>query len=179
MNTKELLDTVAQRDTGTCGQAIAEGLDKNCPQYGVDTKLRLAHFLAQACHESEGFRLLHELWGPTPCQQKYGGRSDLGNCRPGDGFLYRGRGIFQLTGRANYARIGSELQLPLEVEPELAADPVISARIACLYWQTHDINKCADADDVVGVTRKINGGTNGLSDREACLARAKAALGVS
>jgi putative chitinase len=176
VSTKLLLDRVAARDTGAVGDGIAAGLDSNCPAYGIDTPLRLAHFLAQACHETAGFRYLHELWGPTPAQSRYEGRADLGNVRAGDGRLYAGRGIFQLTGRANYARIGAALGLPLEVEPELAADPSISARIACHYWKAHGINVCADADDVLAVTRKINGGTNGLASREAYLARAKEAL---
>jgi putative chitinase len=179
MTTKELMDAVAERDTGVIGGGVASGLDTYCPQYEVNTKLRLAHFLAQSSHETEGFRYLREIWGPTPAQKKYEGRADLGNTRPGDGFIYRGRGIFQLTGRANYSKIGAELGLPLETNPELASDPSISAHIACNYWQSRGINTAADADDVVRVTRLINGGTNGLADREACLARAKAALGVA
>jgi putative chitinase len=176
MTTRELLDHVAARNTGATGDGIAHGLDTYCPQYAVNTPLRLAHFIAQACHETEEFRYLKEIWGPTPAQLRYEGRADLGNTRPGDGRLYCGRGIFELTGRANYARIGNALQLPLEVEPELAADPVISVRIACLYWKAHNINAAADADDIIRVTRAINGGLVGLPDREACLKRAKEVL---
>jgi putative chitinase len=176
MSTKALLDAVALRDTHSCGQAIADALDKHWPECGVDTPLRIVHFVAQASHETCGFRYLKEIWGPTPAQKRYEERVDLGNNRLGDGRLYCGRGIFQLTGRANYARIGAALSLPLEVEPELAADPQISVRIACHYWQTHNINGPADADNIVLVTRLINGGTNGLADREACLARAKAVV---
>lgn len=177
--TKALLDAIAQRDTKGIGQGVADGLDRYCPQFGITTALRRAHFLAQASHETCGFRYLKEIWGPTAAQQGYEGRVDLGNVRAGDGRLYCGRGIFQLTGRANYARIGAALQLPLEVEPELACDPLISVRIACNYWAARCINQPADADNVVLVTRLINGGTNGLADREACLARAKVALGLA
>jgi putative chitinase len=176
VNTKALLDHIAGRDTGTKGDGIAYGLDKYCPQYSVNTPLRLAHFLAQACHETMGFRYLKEIWGPTPAQRRYEGRADLGNNRPGDGRLYCGRGIFQLTGRANYRNIGAALALPLEVEPELACDPQISVKIACHYWMTRGINAPADADDIEAVTRKINGGLNGLADRKACLERAKGVL---
>lgn len=176
MTTKQLLDHIAQRDTGTTGDGIAEGLDKYCPEYDVTTPLRLAHFLAQACHETEGFRFLKEIWGPTPAQKRYEGRADLGNVRPGDGRLYCGRGIFQLTGRDNYASEGTALGLPLETEPVLAADPAIAARIACHYWMKHRINGPADADNVELVTRLINGGLNGLDNRKACLSRAKEAL---
>jgi putative chitinase len=176
MTTKELLDRIAGRDTRLIGDGIAHGLDQYCPQYSINTPLRLAHFLAQACHETEGFRFLKEIWGPTPAQKRYEGRDDLGNVRPGDGRLYCGRGIFQLTGRANYARIGAALALPLKVEPELAADPQISVKIACHYWMTHGINAPADADNINIVTRLINGGSNGLDDRKACLAKAKELL---
>lgn len=176
MDTKTLLDHVANRDTGGTGRAIADGLDKYCPQYSINSNLRLAHFIAQACHETEGFRYLKEIWGPTPAQKRYDGRADLGNSRPGDGRLYCGRGIFQLTGRSNYARIGAALALPLEVEPEMACDPGISVKIACHYWMVHGINQPADADNVVLVTRLINGGTNGIENRKACLARAREVL---
>ena len=176
MDTKSLLDHIANRNTGVQGQGIAYGLDKYCPQYSINTPLRLAHFLAQACHETGGFKWLKEIWGPTPAQKRYEGRQDLGNNRPGDGRLYCGRGIFQLTGRGNYARIGAALALPLEVEPELACDPQISVKIACHYWMTHGINAPADADNCELVTRLINGGLNGIDDRKACLARAKEVL---
>jgi putative chitinase len=100
----------------------------------------------------------------------------LGNNRPGDGRLYCGRGIFQLTGRANYANMGARLALPLEVEPEMAAQPYVSVQIACQYWTAHGINAPADADNIILVTRLINGGANGLASRERALARAKEIL---
>jgi putative chitinase len=176
MLTKELLDAVALRNTGVIGEGIASGLDQYCPQYEINTHLRLAHFISQACHETCGFRYLKEIWGPTQAQRAYEGRVDLGNVRVGDGFLYRGRGIFQLTGRDNYAREGAALSLPLEVDPDLAADPETSAHIACHYWQTHQINVPADANDIERVTRAINGGLNGLVDRQACFVRARQLL---
>jgi putative chitinase len=176
MNTRALLDLIAGRKTGAIGDDIADGLDKFCPQYEINTPLRLAHFLAQACHETMGFRYLKEIWGPTDAQKRYETRADLGNKRLGDGKLYCGRGIFQLTGRANYARIGKALSLPLEVDPDLAADPQISVRIACHYWMTHAINVPADANDIVKVTRAVNGGTNGLEDRKACFLKARQVL---
>jgi putative chitinase len=176
MNTGALLDHVAVRKTGALGDEIANGLDKFCPQYEVDTHLRLAHFLAQACVETCGFRYMREVWGPTDAQKKYEGRTDLGNVRVGDGFQYRGRGIFQLTGRANYAKLGKALGLPLEVDPDLAADPQVAVRIACHYWMTHAINVPADANDIVRVTKAINGGLNGLEDRKAAFVRARQML---
>lgn len=176
MNTRAVLDHVAARNTSALGDDLATGLDMFCPQYEISTPLRLAHFLAQACHESCGFRRLTEIWGPTAAQKAYEGRVDLGNVRVGDGHLYRGRGIFQLTGRANYVRIGAALGLPLEVDPDLACDPQISVRVACHYWMTHGINVAADANDIERVTRAINGGLNGLADRQACFVRARQVL---
>lgn len=137
---------------------------------GVWSALRIQHFLAQAMHETGGFRYLQELWGPTPAQRRYEGRADLGNVRAGDGQRYLGRGIFQLTGRANYRDFGSKIGVPLENEPARAADPVVSVQIAVAYWLDRSINAKADADDLEGVTRKINGGLNGLADRREKLA---------
>ena len=176
IDTRGILNAVACRDTGAVGDDIATGMDKYCPQYEIDTHLRLAHFIAQCCHESEDFRSLHEIWGPTAQQEKYEGRVDLGNVRPGDGYLYRGRGILMLTGRANYTRVGKALGLPLETDPDLASDPQVAVRIACHYWDTHQINVAADANDIVRVTRAVNGGLNGLEDRKACFVRARKLL---
>lgn len=136
------------------------------------SKLILCHFLAQACHESAGFRTTREFWGPTKAQRGYEGRKDLGNTMPGDGKRFMGRGIFQLTGRANYRTFGAKLGLDLEDNPELAAEPRTSFLIACHYWATRGLEKWAVADNIREVTRRINGGHNGLSDRIALFNRA-------
>lgn len=146
------------------------------PLRGIDTPRRIAHFLAQAAHETMGFVYLREIWGPTPAQQRYEGRADLGNTQPGDGKRFLGRGIFQLTGRANYARYGAKLGLDLTAHPELAEEPGAAVLTACLYWQDHGLSRLADADDAQGITRRINGGVNGLADRLARLERAKRVL---
>lgn len=148
---------------------IVGPLNKYMPQYGINQPLRVAHFLSQAAHEAAGFKTLTEYASGAA----YEGRRDLGNTQPGDGRRFKGRGIFQLTGRANYRIMGKRLGLDLEGNPELAADPTISVRIACEYWQTRNLNAYADADDVNGITRKINGGYNGLADRKRYLAKAK------
>lgn len=142
-------------------------------EYEINTALREAHFWAQAAHETGGFKFMHEIWGPTDAQKRYEGRKDLGNTEPGDGKRYAGRGIFQLTGRANYKKYGEILGIDLVGDPDKAADPETSLRIACEYWKSRNINACADKDDVVAVTKKINGGTNGIADRRVCLATAK------
>lgn len=151
---------------------IAAGFDRLAPGYAVDTRLRICHFLAQAAHETDRFRTLEEYGGATYFA-RYEGRGDLGNTRRGDGARFHGRGIFQLTGRANYRRYGVLLGVDLEAEPTLAMQAEISLAIAFAYWRERAINAAADADDVVTVTRLINGGRNGLADRRRLLALAK------
>lgn len=148
-------------------------------EFGIDTPARQAAFLAQIGHESGGLRWLTELWGPTPAQQRYEGRADLGNIIVGDGFRYRGRGLIQITGCANYQRLGAALGVNLEDEPDQLAEPVLAARSAAWFWHTHRLNALADAGDFAAITRKINGGLNGLADRVARWEAGKAALDVA
>jgi putative chitinase len=171
-----LFNYMAKRDLGDRGTALGKGAAGHFAAFDITTPLRIAHFMAQATHETGGFRYLHELWGPTPTQSRYEGRADLGNTQKGDGFLYRGRGVFQLTGRANYADYGRLCGLSLVDHPELAEDPEISVLIACAYWKRKGLNALADADDIVGITHKVNGGENGLADRKAAYARARLVL---
>jgi putative chitinase len=171
-------DFAAMRKFSSSGKdVILQGIVDELPTTGatfglLDSKLVLCHFLAQACHESAYFRTTREYWGPTKAQNGYEGRADLGNVKAGDGKRYMGRGIFQLTGRANYRAMGKKLGLDLEGSPELAADPPVSFKIACQYWASRDIGKHAAKNDIVKVTKLINGGNNGLPDREALFARA-------
>jgi len=171
-----LFSFVARRDLGDRGKALGYGADRYFKPVGITNQLRIAHFLAQAAHESGAFRYMNEIWGPTPAQTRYEGRKDLGNTQPGDGRRYAGRGIFQLTGRANYAAVGKRLSLPLVEEPDLAAQPDIAVQIACDYWNSRGMNPLADADDLKAITLKVNGGLNGLDDRRAFLTRAKMVL---
>ena len=147
--------------------ALGQVADDILEEYQINTPLRIAHFWAQASHECAGFKTMHEYWGPTPAQRRYEGRKDLGNTQSGDGKRYMGRGIFQLTGRANYREYGRRLGLDLEGKPELAADPVNALRIACEYWKAKGLNRFADANDITTITRRINGGLNGFADRKA------------
>ena len=135
--------------------------------------VRLPEFLAQIAHESGGFVYTREIWGPTPQQARYEGRTDLGNTQPGDGSLYRGRGLIQVTGRANYAACALALDLPLLDQPELLERPMPAARSAGWFWQAHGLDAL---DDFERMTRRINGGVNGLADRYAYLGRAKQAM---
>ncbi len=140
--------------------------------YQINTKLRIAHFMGQVTHECAGFCTTEEFASGAA----YEGRRDLGNIHAGDGKRYKGRGLIQLTGRANYREIGAKLALPLEDNPELAADPATSLRIACEYWKQHNINAIADRDDLIKVTRSVNGGLNGLEERSSYVRKAKMAL---
>jgi putative chitinase len=136
----------------------------------LDTPNRLAHFMAQVAHESGGFRYMEEI----ASGQAYEGREDLGNVVAGDGRRYKGRGPLQLTGRANYRKFGRVVGVDMERHPEIAAYPSIGLWVACQYWADKGLNQLADADDVVAVTRRVNGGQNGLADRKAYVAKAKA-----
>jgi putative chitinase len=168
------------RDTAAAfGAAAAQYF----PEFGIMTPLRIAHFLAQAAAETGNFRYLREIWGPTDAQQRYDGRDDLGNTQPGDGFKYRGRGVFQITGRDNYLRYGRRLSLDLIDHPELAEDPATALHIACLYWADHRLNDYADADNILGTSNGINRGNpasikepNGYAARKAALRKIKAVL---
>jgi len=132
--------------------------------FDIDTLPRTAAFLAQISHESGGLHFVRELWGPTPEQLRYEGRADLGNLRSGDGFRYRGRGLIQITGRANYARTRDGLRLrglqcpDFEAEPEKLELPHWAALSAGLYWASHGLNELADAGDFVRIGRAINRG---------------------
>lgn len=175
-----LRDIVPRARSGLVGP-IAQAMAKWFDRYEITTPLRQAHFIAQAAHESAGFTTLEELGGRSYFRRYDPGTTvgaRLGNVEPGDGYRFRGRGIFQCTGRGNYARYGRILKLDLIGDPELAAEPETSVRIACEYWKAKGLNAFADRDDVREITRRINGGFNGLADRKAYLAKAKDVLGA-
>lgn len=171
-----LLAFVAQRPMAPL-EPLGAAMAVHAPAHGItETAARLANFLGQAAHETMAFRRLREIWGPTPAQKRYEGRSDLGNNQTGDGYRYRGRGIFQLTGRANYRDIGAAIGQPLETNPELAERPDIAVLTACRFWQSRGLNTLADQGLEDTITRRINGGTNGIEERRRFVARMKALL---
>jgi len=153
-------------------EAISAVFAPTLDRYEINTKFRIAHFMGQVTHESAGFRTTEEFASGVA----YEGREDLGNIHAGDGKRYKGRGLIQLTGRTNYKKIGKIIGLPLEDNPELAAEPVTSLKIACEYWKTKRINSAADQDDLIKATTLVNGGLNGLEDRRIYLQKAKTAL---
>lgn len=147
-------------------------LNKHMSKYEVNIYLRVCHFLAQAAHESASFRTLEEYASGAA----YEGRKDLGNVNAGDGRRYKGRGIFQLTGRANYRDMSKKLNLDLEGNPSLAATPEVSVLTALEYWKSRGLSNFADKDDVSTITKRINGGFNGFDDRKKYLAKAKTVI---
>lgn len=173
----------------TVAEVFAPHLDETCHLYGIDTPVRLAAFLAQVGHESGSLVYVREVWGPTPAQAGYEGRADLGNTEPGDGSLFRGRGLIQVTGRGNYravrdrmrARFGWDLIPDFEAYPKALEQPRWAALSAGDYWASCSLNDLADANNHYAfqqVTKRINGGLNGLADRLLRWDRAKRALGV-
>ena len=132
-------------------------------------ELRFAHFIAQLAHESGNFRYMEEIASGSA----YEGRKDLGNVLVGDGVRYKGRGPIQLTGRANYQKYGRALGIDFESHPDVVAIPSIGLLVACKFWTNNGLNELADRDDILAITRRINGGTNGLDDRKAILAKIK------
>ncbi len=154
----------------------AAPLAKAMAEFEIDTPARAAAFLAQIGHESGRLAYVRELWGPTPAQRRYEGRADLGNTEEGDGYRYRGRGLIQTTGRANYQKTGDALDLPLIEEPELLESPVNAARSAAWFWHGHGCNALADEGAFERITRRINGGLNGYAERVVLWERAKKAL---
>jgi putative chitinase len=154
----------------------AEPLSFAMAEHAIDTAERQAAFLAQIGHESGRLQYVKELWGPTPVQVRYEGRTDLGNTEPGDGFRFRGRGLIQITGRANYRAVGQALGEDLEERPELLEAPIYAAMSAAWFWQSHGLNELADAAFFDKITKIINGGFNGHAERAALWQKAREAL---
>ncbi len=144
-------------------------------QSQINTPLRIAHFLAQLGHESGDLLYNEELADGSA----YEGRTDLGNTETGDGPRFKGRGLIQLTGRSNYIAYGAYKVRDFVTGTNntlIATDAILAVDVACWFWTTHGLNALADADDVNRITKKINGGYNGLADRKAHLERAKCLL---
>lgn len=167
--TKDQLKQLAPQANDGIIADVSKYLGTYLEKYEVNTPLRLAHFIAQCAHESDGFHTLEEYASGAG----YEGRKDLGNVNKGDGVRYKGRGMIQLTGRANYRQYGNAIGVDLENHPELAATGQISVQTALEYWKVKGLNTYADRDDIDTITRRINGGTNGLASRIAYLAKAK------
>lgn len=128
--------------------------------------LAVAAFVAQIAHETDRFRTLEEYASGAA----YEGRGDLGNTEPGDGERFKGRGLIQTTGRENYTRIG------FEDDPERLARFPWAWDSAIAYWQRHDLSRLARAGGIDAITRRVNGGVNGIQDRRALFLGAQTAM---
>ena len=123
---------------------------------------------------------MEEIWGPTDAQRRYEPPSDLarrlGNTQAGDGKRFKGRAPIQISGRFNYRKYGDLHGVDLAAEPEQAATPAVAFATAGLCWQRNGLNQLADERDFITITKRINGGINGLADRQKHYARALAVL---
>jgi putative chitinase len=156
---------------------VVAGLTGYGAAVGLNQPHRMAQYLAQLMHESAAFNYDRELWGPTAAQKRYEGRKDLGNTVKGDGSKYRGRGPIQITGRGNYraftawARKLDPKAPNFESDPEAVNTDPWEGLGPIWFWDSHGLNRYADAGDVEMITRKVNGGLNGLDDRIRWLVR--------
>lgn len=148
---------------------IAAGLALAFERYDITTRRRAAAAVAQMAHESDRFRASTEYADG----RAYEGRRDLGNVRPGDGPRFRGRGRIMITGRTNYEAVSKAFGENFVAHPERLAQSPTSELVSCWWWKTHGCNEVADSGDFEALTRRINGGTNGLSDRIELHRRAK------
>ena len=190
--------------------SYSEAIRRGAPlfqKHGITTPLRMAHFMAQAMHETGNFKILREsmnyraprimeIFGvgkhsakvtaaeasslahnePALSERVYGlgnpsKASELGNTKPGDGFAYRGNGVLQTTGRGSHRRMGEACGVDFEGFPGLVTDPEHALKPALQEWTEGKLNIAADADDIRKITKRINGGFNGLPDRKALFAK--------
>ncbi len=149
-----------------------EHLNALLPYYSINTFLRVCHFYAQILHESNGLRAVEEY----ATGEAYEGRESLGNTQPGDGNRFKGRGLVQLTGRANYTDFARRYGVDCIRNPSLLTEPKWAVATALYYWNSRNLNAIADKDDIMKITRIVNGGYNGIDDRKKYLDKCKAAL---
>ncbi len=140
----------------------------------IDTPRRIAAFLAQLAHESGEYRYMEELADGSA----YEGRADLGNIFPGDGVKFKGHGPIQITGRDNHHDCGVALGVDLTNTPRLLTLPEYGTASACWFWNSRSLSLLADRDWFKAITKIINGGYNGLSDRRQYWDRNRAILGL-
>ena len=170
-----------------------EALNKILPDYDINTPQRVAAFVAQAAHESGGFTALHENLNYRPetlrkvfpkyfptddlanqyahnpemiANRVYANRMGNGDEASGDGFRYCGRGLIQLTGKQNYQAFADSIETPVEQVPDFLQTFEGAVQSACWFWENNNLNQYADSGDILTMTKRINGGTIGLEDRQ-------------
>lgn len=171
----------------------AVALNDTCEEFGIDTPYRIAGFISNVAHESGGFKFVSEnlnysaaslmrVWAsrfPTLeiaqryamnpekiANRAYADRMGNGDEASGDGWKYRGRGLIQLTGKNNYVAYSMACDNEALQYPDIVAEPKYAAESAGWFWNVNRLNALADAQDVVGMCKRINGGLNGLDDRQ-------------
>ena len=176
--TTEQLKSIMPHATAENIRTYMPYLNDVMQRFDINTTIRQCHFLAQLAVESGSLQYVREI----ASGESYEGRLDLGNVHPGDGVKFKGRGLIQLTGRDNYQRFQDWLVLnytediDIMTYPELLESPELAVMVAGWYWDVRNVNAMADRDDVVIVTRKVNGGRNGLAQRVEFLNKAKLIL---
>ena len=151
---------------------LADQMEKLASEFDISTPLRQQHFIAQCAHESDHFKTTREY----ASGQAYEGRKDLGNTTKGDGQRFRGRGLIQLTGRANYTAAAKAAGEPYVDKPELVEVFPAAAIVSGWFWAVNKCNAAADRDDARACCKIVNGGYNGLQSRLAALDDCKKAF---
>lgn len=204
--TLEQLQAILNTSDTEKAELYLAGLNECFARYQINTPLRVAHFMAQVCHESGNFKYTSEnlnysakalraVFGkyfPTDETAEdyarqpekiasliYANRMGNGDEQSGEGWAYRGRGLIQLTGKDNYQNYSDSCGEDVVANPDMVAqDPALCVGAAAWYWDSRKLNQYADEDDIKTVTKRINGGYHGLEDRQEKLDNAKAVLGV-
>lgn len=197
--TESMLSSIFTNTSFDILQQYTPILNSFMPDYEIDTKFRVAMFLAQCGHESGGFRTIQEnlyyradrllqvfpryfnasqaqAYANNPeriANRVYANRMGNGSESSGDGYKFRGRGLIQITGKSNYSALAQELKLSLDDTTNYLLTPEGAVESACWFFEKNGCNQKSDYEDVVGVTRIINGGENGLADRRHLYSLAK------
>ena len=161
--TVDQLDKLVKRDKA---EEYAKWINLTIERFGITTDAQACHFISQILHESGNLKYVEEI----ASGEAYEGRKDLGNTSKGDGVKYKGRGLIQITGKFNYQKLKDALFIDFVNHPELLTEPSWATMSAGWYWQTRGLNKIVasfpEQEAIVRITKKINGGLNGLQDRK-------------
>lgn len=160
--TREQLKKIAIHATDKNIDKYLNYLNGYMHEYNICGRLRESAFLATIIHESGSFVYTKEI----ASGQAYEGRKDLGNNQIGDGVRFKGRGLIQLTGRDNYLKASQAIGVNFILNPELLETPQYAVQVSCWWWRKHGCNELADTQDIEAVTRRVNGGLNGIADRK-------------
>lgn len=174
MISKEQLHEIMPFATGENLEKFTDPLNETMVRFEINTPQRIACFLAQLAHESGSLKYTREIASGAA----YEGRKDLGNTQSGDGIKFKGRGLIQLTGRANYQALTDAFGVDFVANPELLEGAVYASMSAGWFWKKKGLNELADKMDFTKITKRVNGGLNGLVDRMKYFELAKKTLGI-